>query len=73
MGFFSAIFRILKAIVIGLVMLPRIDHSLLPDGFQTLDPGNHLSQFSNWALIYITKIYKIAAFFSILNVYLCQH
>ena len=40
MGFFSAIWRILKALVIGLVMLPRIDHSLLPDGFQTLDPGN---------------------------------
>ncbi|XP_028396732.1 receptor for retinol uptake stra6-like [Dendronephthya gigantea] len=39
MGVFSAIFRILKIMAVGLLMLPRIDHSILPDGFQWLDPG----------------------------------
>ena len=42
MGFFSAIFRILKAMAVGGLMLTRIDHSILPDGFQWLDPGNHM-------------------------------
>ena len=40
MGFFSAIFRILKTMAVGLLMLPRIDHSIMPDGFQWIDPGN---------------------------------
>ncbi|XP_028413354.1 stimulated by retinoic acid gene 6 protein-like [Dendronephthya gigantea] len=39
MGFFSAIFRILKAMAIGALMLPRIDQSIMPDGFQKWDPG----------------------------------
>ena len=43
MGLFSAVWRMLKVLVIGLGMLPRIDHSLLPDGFQRLDPGNVLN------------------------------
>ena len=40
MGFFSAISRILKSMAVGALMLPRIDHSVMPDGFQQLDPGN---------------------------------
>jgi hypothetical protein len=40
MGFFSAIYRILKAMVVGALMLPRIDHSVMPDGFQQIDQGN---------------------------------
>jgi hypothetical protein len=40
MGFFSAILRILKAMVVGALMLPRIDHSVMPDGFQWFDRGN---------------------------------
>jgi hypothetical protein len=39
MGFFSAISRILKATVVGALMLPRIDHSVMPDGFQRFDRG----------------------------------
>ncbi|CAB3997010.1 Hypothetical predicted protein [Paramuricea clavata] len=39
MGFFSAILRILKAMAVGALMLPRIDHSVMPDGFQRLDRG----------------------------------
>ncbi|CAB3997131.1 Hypothetical predicted protein [Paramuricea clavata] len=39
MGFFSAMFRILKTMAVGALMLPRIDHSLMPDGFQRLDGG----------------------------------
>ncbi|CAB4031547.1 Hypothetical predicted protein [Paramuricea clavata] len=39
MGFFSAISRILKAMVVGALMLPRIDHSVMPDGFQQIDQG----------------------------------
>jgi hypothetical protein len=42
MGFFSAMFRILKTMAVGALMLPRIDHSLMPDGFQRLDQGNEL-------------------------------
>ena len=40
MGFFSAIFRILKSLGVCAVMLPRIDHSIMPDGFQWMDKGN---------------------------------
>ena len=40
MAVFSAIFRILKATIVGALMLPRIDHSLMPDGFQRIDSGN---------------------------------
>jgi hypothetical protein len=40
MGFFSAISRILKATVVGALMLPRIDHSVMPDGFQRFDQGS---------------------------------
>jgi hypothetical protein len=43
MGFFSAILRILKAMAVGALMLPRIDHSVMPDGFQWFDPGNQLA------------------------------
>ena len=39
MGFFSAIFRILKSLAVCAVMLPRIDHSIMPDGFQWMDKG----------------------------------
>ncbi|CAB4014964.1 Hypothetical predicted protein, partial [Paramuricea clavata] len=39
MGFFSAVLRILKAMAVGALMLPRIDHSVMPDGFQRLDRG----------------------------------
>ncbi|XP_028414104.1 stimulated by retinoic acid gene 6 protein-like isoform X3 [Dendronephthya gigantea] len=39
LGLFSAIFRILKTMAVGLLMLPRIDHSIMPDGFQRIDPG----------------------------------
>ncbi|XP_028396642.1 uncharacterized protein LOC114520547 [Dendronephthya gigantea] len=39
MGVFSAIFRILKTMIVGFLMLPRIDHSIMPDGFQRFDPG----------------------------------
>ncbi|CAB4010823.1 stimulated by retinoic acid gene 6 -like [Paramuricea clavata] len=39
MGFFSAILRILKAMAVGALMLPRVDHSVMPDGFQRLDRG----------------------------------
>ena len=40
MGIFSAILRILKTMAVGLLMLPRIDHSIMPDGFQWIDSGN---------------------------------
>ncbi|CAB3982863.1 Hypothetical predicted protein [Paramuricea clavata] len=39
MGFLSAISRILRAMVVGALMLPRIDHSVMPDGFQQIDRG----------------------------------
>ncbi|XP_046854616.1 stimulated by retinoic acid gene 6 protein-like [Xenia sp. Carnegie-2017] len=39
MGILSALSRILKAMIIGLILLPRVDHSVLPEGFQRLDPG----------------------------------
>ena len=39
MGFFAAISRVLKAIAVGALMLPRIDHSVMPDGFQWIDRG----------------------------------
>ncbi|XP_028396889.1 stimulated by retinoic acid gene 6 protein-like [Dendronephthya gigantea] len=39
MGVFSAIFRIIKTMIVGFLMLPRIDHSIMPDGFQRFDPG----------------------------------
>ena len=39
MGFASAISRILKAMAVGALMLPRIDHSVMPDGFQRFDRG----------------------------------
>ncbi|XP_046854613.1 stimulated by retinoic acid gene 6 protein-like isoform X2 [Xenia sp. Carnegie-2017] len=39
MGILSALSRVLKAMVIGGLMLPRVDHSVLPDGFQRFDPG----------------------------------
>ena len=42
MGFFSAVLRILKAMAVGALMLPRIDHSVMPDGFQRLDRGTQL-------------------------------
>ena len=45
MGFFSAILRILKAMAVGALMLPRIDHSVMPDGFQRFDRGNQLELF----------------------------
>ena len=43
MGFFSAISRILKAMLVGALMLPRIDDSVLPGGFQRFDQGKFLS------------------------------
>ncbi|CAB3983554.1 Hypothetical predicted protein [Paramuricea clavata] len=39
MGVFSAISRILRTMVVGALMLPRIDHSVMPDGFQRFDRG----------------------------------
>ncbi|XP_046854614.1 stimulated by retinoic acid gene 6 protein-like isoform X1 [Xenia sp. Carnegie-2017] len=39
MGILSALSRIFKAMIIGLILLPRVDHSVLPEGFQRLDPG----------------------------------
>ena len=39
MGFFSAISRILKSMIVGALMLPRIDYSIMPDGFQRIDKG----------------------------------
>ncbi|XP_046854611.1 stimulated by retinoic acid gene 6 protein-like [Xenia sp. Carnegie-2017] len=39
MGMLSALSRILKAMIIGLILLPRVDHSVLPEGFQRFDPG----------------------------------
>ncbi|XP_046854619.1 stimulated by retinoic acid gene 6 protein-like isoform X2 [Xenia sp. Carnegie-2017] len=39
MGILSALLRILKAMIIGLILLPRVDHSVLPEGFQRFDPG----------------------------------
>ncbi|XP_046854633.1 stimulated by retinoic acid gene 6 protein-like [Xenia sp. Carnegie-2017] len=39
MGILSALSRILKAMIIVLILLPRVDHSVLPDGFQQFDPG----------------------------------
>ena len=42
MGLFSAISRILKAMAVGAFMLPRIDKSVMPDGFQQIDQGKGL-------------------------------
>ncbi|CAB4039378.1 stimulated by retinoic acid gene 6 -like isoform X1 [Paramuricea clavata] len=39
MGFVSTISRILKATAVGALMLPRIDHSIMPGGFQSFDGG----------------------------------
>ncbi|CAB4010834.1 Hypothetical predicted protein [Paramuricea clavata] len=39
MGVFSAISRILRTMAVGALMLPRIDHSVMPDGFQRFDRG----------------------------------
>ena len=44
MGLFSAIIRILKTMAVAALMLPRIDHSIMPDGFQSIDPGNIMFQ-----------------------------
>jgi hypothetical protein len=41
LAFFSSIYRILKAMAVGALMLPRIDHSVMPDGFQQIDRGTH--------------------------------
>ncbi len=48
MGFFSAISRILKAMAVGAIMLPRIDHSVMPDGFQQIDQGKALCPLYKW-------------------------
>ena len=39
MGFFSALVRLLKWMAVGALMMPRIDHSVMPDGFQQIDIG----------------------------------
>ncbi|WAR27415.1 STRA6-like protein [Mya arenaria] len=38
-GFVSCLLRIIKSIVIGALMLPRLDNSALPRRFQMMDPG----------------------------------
>ena len=42
MGFLSAISRIVKSMVVGALMLPRVDQSVMPDGFQQIDQGDVL-------------------------------
>ncbi|XP_046854631.1 stimulated by retinoic acid gene 6 protein-like isoform X1 [Xenia sp. Carnegie-2017] len=39
MEILSALFRIPIAMIIGLILSPRLDRSVLPDGFQQFDPG----------------------------------
>ncbi|XP_012938547.1 receptor for retinol uptake stra6 [Aplysia californica] len=39
LGVFSTLLRLVKSVVIGAVMLPRLDHSVLPAGFEQSDPG----------------------------------
>ncbi|XP_052683961.1 receptor for retinol uptake stra6-like isoform X2 [Crassostrea angulata] len=38
-GIFSCLMRIIKAIILGALFLPRLDHSTLPKKFQRMDPG----------------------------------
>lgn len=38
-GIFSCLMRIIKAIILGALFLPRLDHSTLPRKFQRMDPG----------------------------------
>lgn len=38
-GIFSCLMRIIKAIILGTLFLPRLDHSTLPKKFQRMDPG----------------------------------
>ncbi|XP_012938848.1 stimulated by retinoic acid gene 6 protein-like [Aplysia californica] len=39
LGLFSTVLRLIKGMVIGAVMLPRLDHSTLPMSFAGSDPG----------------------------------
>ncbi|KAJ8298345.1 hypothetical protein KUTeg_024876, partial [Tegillarca granosa] len=38
-GLISCLMRVLKAILLGALFLPRLDHSTLPRKFQWFDPG----------------------------------
>ena len=40
LGLVSCLLRIIKAMALGTLFLPRLDHSTLPRKFQWFDPGN---------------------------------